>query len=127
MSKSRATGCTRFIVAMMVIIPLAYFASMMITGETVNFKALLNRWLGNKIEVKDARPERNDKTVSYKDKLNEKKSSSGALKNIGDFKDRIKTLEAQVKDKDEKIEYLFKQLQKSERELEAAKKKLSGN
>jgi|GEM_PF-6428478 len=124
MAKSRATGCTRFIFAMLIIIPLAYVASMMITGDTVDFKSVLNNLLGNKTEIKDSRPDKNDKTVSYKDKLDQT-SSSKDLKTIGDFKDRIETLEAQIKDKDEKIEYLFDKLQKSEIELKAAKRKLS--
>jgi len=126
MSRSRATGCTRFIVAMLIIIPLAYFASMMITGDSVDFKTVLNQWLGNKTEVKDSKPVKKDKTVSYKDKLNKKSSSSSKdLKTIGDFKDRIETLEAEAKDKDGKIEFLFDKLQKAEIELKEAKKELS--
>lgn len=125
MGSSRATGCTRFLVAMLIIIPLAIGASMMITGESIDFKGILNQWLGNKTEVKDTKSTKKEKTISYKDKLNEKKNGSGELKNIGDFKDRIKTLEAEVDDKDEKIEYLFDQLQKSQKELKAMKKELS--
>lgn len=125
MGSSRATGCTRFIVAMLIIIPLAIGASMMITGDSIDFRGLLNQWLGNKTEVKETKSSKKEKTISLKDKLNEKKGSTTELKNIGDFKDRIKTLEAEVDDKNEKLEFLFDKLQKSEKELEAAKKEIS--
>ncbi len=57
--KVRATGCSRFLFAMVFIVPGAYFLSMFITGESIDFKQKFNDLMGKEtIEQVDDSPKK---------------------------------------------------------------------
>lgn len=115
--KVRATGCSRFLFAMIFIVPAAYFISMYLTGESVDFKQKFNDLIGNQtIEQVDDSPKKEKKknTTTLNEKKEEPKEikepvkkensiSEEDLKKIADYKSRNSRLQDELDQKKQTI------------------------
>ena len=110
MSKgARPTGCSRFLLAMLIIIPAAYFVSSYITGESIDFKQQFNDLMGKETtEQVRSNPSDDAEDTKYMDKINDSSAASTEIKSL---KSKVARLEDELKMKNEQLEKLYRELE----------------
>ncbi len=106
---ARPTGCSRFIFAMLIIIPAAYFVSAYITGDTIDFKHYFNELLGKETteQVREQPSNEEESDTKYLDKI----KNSSSPDEVKSLRSKVMRLERELESKNEELEKLYQELE----------------